>query len=172
LSLNKDVDGVCSFVLCFLFFSFVRDNHEPTGLWPQLKNDLIASNGSVQSLPVPQEIKDLYKTTWEIKQKVLIDMAADRGAFIDQSQSLNVFMQSPNFGKLTSMHFYSWRKGLKTGNNTTHKCLSPCLACSTVWHGGTQHTAAAAAAAALVGRQGLSTVAIDSFARSSSSLSF
>ena len=76
------MDGVRScvrlFVLCFLFFSFVRNNHEPTGLWPQLKNDLIASNGSVQSLPVPQEIKDLYKTTWEIKQKVLIDMAADR----------------------------------------------------------------------------------------------
>lgn len=60
---------------------------------------------------MPAELKALYKTSWEIKQKVLVDMAADRGAFIDQSQSFNVFMQSPNFGKLTSMHFYSWRKG-------------------------------------------------------------
>jgi len=57
----------------------------------------------------------LYKTVWEIKQKDILDMAADRGAYIDQSQSLNVFMDSPNFGKLTSMHFYAWKKGLKTG---------------------------------------------------------
>ena len=57
----------------------------------------------------------LYKTVWEIKQRVLVDMAADRGAYIDQSQSFNVFMPEPNFGKLTSLHFYSWKKGLKTG---------------------------------------------------------
>jgi ribonucleotide reductase alpha subunit len=158
---------VRSFVLCFLFFSFVRDNHEPTGLWPQLKNDLIASNGSVQSLPVPQEIKDLYKTTWEIKQKVLIDMAADRGAFIDQSQSLNVFMQSPNFGKLTSMHFYSWRKGLKTGNNTQmpFTLALPALPSGTAAHSTQQQQRQQVL---LGGRQGLLTVAIASFARSSS----
>ncbi|MHA7131966.1 ribonucleoside-diphosphate reductase subunit alpha [Algoriphagus namhaensis] len=87
------------------------------GLWDDtMRNRLIASNGSVQDLPgVPQHIKDLYKTVWEISQKVVIDMAADRGAYICQSQSMNVFLQDPNFGKLTSMHFYAWKKGLKTG---------------------------------------------------------
>ncbi len=87
------------------------------GLWNDgLKNDIIAANGSIQNLDViPQNIKDLYKTVWEIKQKDLIDMAADRGAYICQSQSLNLFVQNPNFGKLTSMHFYAWKKGLKTG---------------------------------------------------------
>jgi ribonucleoside-diphosphate reductase alpha chain len=86
------------------------------GLWSEnLKNQLIAANGSVQNLPIPQRLKDLYKTTWEISQKTIIDMAADRGAFICQSQSLNIFMQDVNFGKLTSMHFYAWKKGLKTG---------------------------------------------------------
>ncbi len=86
------------------------------GLWSdELKTQLIAANGSVQNLPIPQRLKDLYKTTWEISQKTIIDMAADRGAFICQSQSLNIFMQDVNFGKLTSMHFYAWKKGLKTG---------------------------------------------------------
>lgn len=87
------------------------------GLWNNdLKNKLMASNGSVQDIPeIPQEIKDLYKTVWEIKQRAIIDMAADRGAFICQSQSLNVFIQNANFAKLSSMHFYAWKKGLKTG---------------------------------------------------------
>jgi ribonucleoside-diphosphate reductase alpha chain len=87
------------------------------GIWnDSMKNRLIAANGSVQNLPgVPQNIKDLYKTVWEISQRVIIDMAADRGAYICQSQSMNVFLQDANFGKLTSMHFYSWKKGLKTG---------------------------------------------------------
>ncbi|UZR94993.1 ribonucleoside-diphosphate reductase subunit alpha [Chondrinema litorale] len=86
------------------------------GYWnDEMKNALIAANGSVQELDVPQSIKDLYKTTWEISQKNIIDMAADRGAFICQSQSLNIFMQDTSFGKLTSMHFYAWKKGLKTG---------------------------------------------------------
>lgn len=87
------------------------------GLWnDEMKQKLIAANGSVQSIQeIPQNIKDLYKTVWEISQKKLIDMSADRGAFIDQSQSFNVHMQNPNFGKLTSMHFYAWKKGLKTG---------------------------------------------------------
>ncbi len=86
-------------------------------LWnDNLKNRLIAENGSIQNIPsIPQHLKDLYKTAWEISQKTLIDMAADRGAFICQSQSLNVFMRDLNFGKLTSMHFYAWKKGLKTG---------------------------------------------------------
>ncbi|MFN3784180.1 MAG: ribonucleoside-diphosphate reductase subunit alpha [Spirosomataceae bacterium] len=87
------------------------------GLWnEQMKNELIAANGSVQHIAsIPQNLKDLYKTAWEIKQKTIVDMAADRGAFICQSQSLNIFMQDPNFGKLTSMHFYAWKAGLKTG---------------------------------------------------------
>jgi len=87
------------------------------GLWtPALKNKLIANNGSVQKLDeIPEELKALYKTVWEISQRTLIDMAADRGAFIDQSQSFNVHIGEPSFAKLTSMHFYAWKKGLKTG---------------------------------------------------------
>lgn len=87
------------------------------GLWnPTMKNKLIAENGSVQNIPeIPTELKELYKTVWEIKQKTVIDMAADRGAFICQSQSLNLFMAEPNFAKLTSMHFHAWKSGLKTG---------------------------------------------------------
>lgn len=87
------------------------------GLWtPQIKNKIIAHGGSVQNIPeIPQDLKDIYKTAWEIKQKSIIDMAADRGAYIDQSQSLNVFMEQPNFGKLTSLHFHAWKRGLKTG---------------------------------------------------------
>ena len=87
------------------------------GLWSEeLKEQLMASNGSVQEINgIPQELKDLYKTVWGISQKVIIDMAADRGAFICQSQSLNLFVENPNYGKLSSMHFYAWQKGLKTG---------------------------------------------------------
>jgi ribonucleoside-diphosphate reductase alpha subunit len=87
------------------------------GLWnDNMKNRLIAENGSVQNIPeVPQDLKDIYKTVWEIKQRTVIDMAADRGAYICQSQSLNLFVDQPNFAKLTSMHFHAWRKGLKTG---------------------------------------------------------
>lgn len=87
------------------------------GLWnEEMKNNLVRASGSVQPIPnIPQHIKDLYKTAWEIKQRSLLDMSADRGAFICQSQSLNIFMEEANFGKLTSMHFYAWKKGLKTG---------------------------------------------------------
>ena len=87
------------------------------GIWnDSLKNKLIAGNGSIQNInEIPDNLKELYKTSWEISQKVIIDMAADRGAFIDQSQSLNIFMENANFAKLTSMHFYGWEKGLKTG---------------------------------------------------------
>ncbi|MFD1815941.1 ribonucleoside-diphosphate reductase alpha chain [Pseudarcicella hirudinis] len=86
-------------------------------LWNEsTKNKLIAANGSVQDIPeIPQNLKELYKTVWEIKQKTIIDMAADRGAYICQSQSLNIHLQDPNFGKLTSMHFHAWKRGLKTG---------------------------------------------------------
>lgn len=87
------------------------------GIWNEgLKNKILAGNGSIQQIrEIPDELKALYKTVWEIKQKDLIDMAADRGAFICQSQSLNLFIEAPNFAKLTSMHFYAWKKGLKTG---------------------------------------------------------
>lgn len=87
------------------------------GLWSEgMKNKIMTHNGSIQNIPeIPDNIKALYKTVWEIKQRDLVDMAADRGAFIDQSQSLNIFIDQPNHAKLTSMHFYGWEKGLKTG---------------------------------------------------------
>ncbi|MCL4105826.1 UNVERIFIED_CONTAM: hypothetical protein GTU68_012464 [Idotea baltica] len=87
------------------------------GLWnEEMKHRLMAANGSIQDFDeIPDDIKSLYRTSWEIKQKAIIEMAADRGAFICQSQSMNVFLQDANYAKLTSMHFYSWEKGLKTG---------------------------------------------------------
>ena len=87
------------------------------GLWTSdMKNILIAHNGSVQDIPnIPQTLKDIYRTVWEIKQKNLVDMAVDRGSYIDQSQSFNVHMVDVTFVKLTSLHFYTWKKGLKTG---------------------------------------------------------
>ncbi len=81
-----------------------------------MKQRIIAANGSVQNIDeIPANLKEIYKTVWEIKQRTMIDMAADRGAFICQSQSLNLFVEQPNFAKLSSMHFYAWKKGLKTG---------------------------------------------------------
>ncbi len=87
------------------------------GLWNEtMKNMIIQANGSIQQIPgIPQSLKDIYRTVWEISQKAIIEMAADRGPYICQSQSLNIHIQEPNFGKLTSMHFYAWKKGLKTG---------------------------------------------------------
>ncbi|KAF1805433.1 alpha subunit of ribonucleoside-diphosphate reductase [Mucor lusitanicus] len=87
------------------------------GMWgPQVKDMLTQSNGSVQKLPlISDDLKKLYKTVWEISQRVIIDMAADRAAFVDQSQSLNLFSADPNYSRLSSMHFYCWKKGLKTG---------------------------------------------------------
>lgn len=86
-------------------------------LWNEnMKNKIIAQNGSIQNIEeIPADIKALYKTVWEIKQKDIIDMAADRGAFIDQSQSLNIHMENVNMGKLNTLHFYAWKRGLKTG---------------------------------------------------------
>lgn len=87
------------------------------GLWnDSRKNELIRANGSIQHMEdIPASIRERYKTVWEISQKAIIDMSADRGAYICQSQSLNIHLQAPSFGKLTSMHFYAWKKGLKTG---------------------------------------------------------
>ncbi len=109
---RRTLSGEFIIVNKFLMNDLIR-----LGLWnDSMKNRLIEANGSIQNMPdVPQELKDLYKTVWEISQRAVIDMAADRGAYICQSQSMNVHIQDPNFGKLTSMHFYAWKKGLKTG---------------------------------------------------------
>ena len=87
------------------------------GLWNRdMRLKIMSANGSIQNISeIPQDIKDLYKTAWEISQKTILELAADRGAYICQSQSLNIFMENANFAKLTSMHFYGWEKGLKTG---------------------------------------------------------
>uniref|UniRef100_A0A0D9VMB7 Ribonucleoside-diphosphate reductase n=1 Tax=Leersia perrieri TaxID=77586 RepID=A0A0D9VMB7_9ORYZ len=87
------------------------------GIWsPVLKNQIVYEDGSVQKITeIPDDLKAIYRTVWEIKQKTIVDMAIDRGCYIDQSQSLNVHMEQPNFGKLTSLHFHAWSKGLKTG---------------------------------------------------------
>jgi len=86
-------------------------------MWnPSIKNEIIRAGGSVQGLDgIPETLKNIYRTIWEIPQKSILDMAADRGAYIDQSQSLNIFMENPSVAKLSSMHFYGWKKGLKTG---------------------------------------------------------
>lgn len=87
------------------------------GLWnDELKEKIFSANGSIQAIPeIPDDLKELYKTVWEIKQKILIDMAADRAPYICQTQSLNLFVENASFAKLTSMHFYAWKRGLKTG---------------------------------------------------------
>ena len=86
-------------------------------LWDNdMKEDIMRANGSIQHIDkIPQDLKELYKTVWEMSMKDIIDMARHRGYFIDQSQSLNLFMQDADFAKLTSMHFYGWKSGLKTG---------------------------------------------------------
>jgi len=93
------------------------DDLKKVGLWSkEMKDLMVKANGSVQSIiDIPANIKKLYKTVWEMSQKVIIDMAADRGVFIDQSQSMNLFVESPTLSKLSSMHFYAWKAGLKTG---------------------------------------------------------
>ena len=93
----------------------VKDLHK-LGVWsPELKNQIVKDGGSVQNLDIPEELRKVYRTVWEIPQKSIIEMAADRGAFICQSQSLNIFMENPTLAKLSSMHMYGWKKGLKTG---------------------------------------------------------
>jgi ribonucleoside-diphosphate reductase alpha chain len=96
---------------------YLLDDLMKMGLWNEsLKQQIIARNGSVQGISaIPEDLQALYKTSWEIKQRVLIDMAAQRGAFICQSQSLNLSVENPTYAKLTSMHFHAWKQGLKTG---------------------------------------------------------
>jgi ribonucleoside-diphosphate reductase alpha subunit len=119
------------------------------GLWSEtMRQKLIAANGSIQAIPeIPQNIKDIYRTVWEISQKSIIDMSADRGAYICQSQSLNIHLTNPNFGKLTSMHFYAWKKGLKTGmyylrSNAAADAIKFTLDKSTIQQAADQATAA------------------------------
>ncbi|MCA6431326.1 MAG: ribonucleoside-diphosphate reductase subunit alpha, partial [Cytophagales bacterium] len=87
------------------------------GLWSNtMRQRIIEANGSVQNIPeIPLHVREIFKTTFEIKQKRIIDLSADRGAFICQSQSLNIHMEAPNYAKLSSLHFYAWKAGLKTG---------------------------------------------------------
>jgi ribonucleotide reductase alpha subunit len=115
--MRRTLAGEFIMVNKYLIKEFIR-----LGIWNQnIKNNIIANRGSIQQLDpavVPgltEHIKNKYKTVWEIPMKHLIDMAADRGAFICQSQSLNLWLEEPNYNNLTSMHFYSWTKGLKTG---------------------------------------------------------
>ena len=94
----------------------VRDLQKIDKWNPQIKNEIIRAGGSISQIDgIPLELKHIYRTVWEIPQKSILDMAADRGAYIDQSQSLNIFMENPSVAKLSSMHFYGWKKGLKTG---------------------------------------------------------
>jgi ribonucleoside-diphosphate reductase alpha subunit len=94
----------------------IRDLQKIDKWNPAIKNEIIRAGGSVQGLDgIPETLKNIYRTVWEIPQKSILDMAADRGAYIDQSQSLNIFMENPSVAKLSSMHFYGWKKGLKTG---------------------------------------------------------
>lgn len=109
---RRVLSGEFAVVNKFLVKDLIRLN-----LWnEQMKDKIIAHNGSVQYIEeIPQDVKELYKTVWEIKQKSILEMAADRGAYIDQSQSLNIHMEDTNFGKLSSLHFTAWKLGLKTG---------------------------------------------------------
>ena len=86
------------------------------GLWTEeIRTKIKLANGSIQNIPeIPESLQEIYRTAWEIPMKSLIDMASDRGAFLDQSQSLNLFMESPTIPKLSSMYFYAWKRGLKT----------------------------------------------------------
>jgi ribonucleoside-diphosphate reductase alpha subunit len=94
----------------------IRDLQKLDKWNPAIKNEIIRAGGSVQGLDgIPETLKNIYRTVWEISQKSILDMAADRGAYIDQSQSLNIFMENPSVAKLSSMHMYGWKKGLKTG---------------------------------------------------------
>ena len=101
----------------FVLNAHLQRELQNLGLWSrEMRDAIIAAGGSVQGIEaIPTHLRAVFKTAWEMSQRSLIDMAADRGAFIDQSQSFNVFMVEPNYAKLSSMHFYAWKKGLKTG---------------------------------------------------------
>jgi ribonucleoside-diphosphate reductase alpha chain len=97
--------------------NYMLDDLISIGVWnTELKNKILLNNGQINGIEdIPDVIQETYKTSWEVSQKSIIDMAADRGKWICQSQSMNLFMEEPDFSKITSMHFYTWQKGLKTG---------------------------------------------------------
>ena len=109
---RRVLSGEFAVVNKYLVYDLIKE-----GLWDEsIRNEIISNNGSIQGIErIPEFIKELYKTVWEIKQKSIIDMAKERGPYIDQGQSLNIHMEAPNFAKLSSMHFYAWKSGLKTG---------------------------------------------------------
>ena len=109
---RKVLAGEFTIINNHLLYDLIKLN-----IWtPELKNEMIANQGSIQSIDIiPQNLKDLYKTVWEIKQKTIIDLAADRSPYICQSQSMNIHLESPTISQLTSCFFYGWKKGLKTG---------------------------------------------------------
>jgi len=96
---------------------YLVEDLQKLGLWSkEMKDNIIANDGSIQNIPeIPDDLKQLYKTVWEISMKSVIDQARDRGVFVDQMQSMNLFMANPTYKKLTSMHFHAWKQGLKTG---------------------------------------------------------
>ncbi|GBM57985.1 Ribonucleoside-diphosphate reductase large subunit, partial [Araneus ventricosus] len=102
------------------------------GLWDEkMKNRIIADHGSIQNISeIPEDLKKLYRTVWEIPQKTILKMAADRGAFIDQSQSLNVHIAQPTYGKMTSMHFYGWKLAPKCTTEVLRSQSSQTLGCA------------------------------------------
>jgi ribonucleoside-diphosphate reductase alpha chain len=111
------------------------------GLWnSDVRTQIIANNGSIQTIrEIPADIRELYKTAWEIPMKTIINMSADRAPFVCQSQSLNLFIAEPTYSKISSMHFYAWKKGLKTGcyylrtkavAKAQQFTVEPCLTCS------------------------------------------
>jgi ribonucleoside-diphosphate reductase alpha chain len=120
---------------------YLVDRLVSLGLWnSDVRSQIIAQNGSIQAIQeIPQEVRDLYKTSWEIPMKTLINLAADRAPFICQSQSLNLFVAEPSYSKISSMHFYAWKKGLKTGcyylrtkavAKAQQFTVEPCLTCT------------------------------------------
>ncbi len=134
------------------------------GLWDEdMKNDIIRANGSVQGIDrIPANVKELYKTVWEMSMKDIIDMSAERGIFIDQSQSLNLFIEAPNTAKLTSMHFYAWKKGLKTGMYYLRsKGAADAIKFTVQKQGGQQMTPVVKAAEGVVVQEAASTVSAE-----------
>ena len=109
---RRVVSGEFQMVNKYLIEDLIKIN-----LWNKsMKNKIIKNNGSIQSIyEIPDQLKKIYRTVWEIPQKSIIDMAADRAPFVDQTQSMNIFIAQPNFQNMTSMHFYGWKRGLKTG---------------------------------------------------------
>ena len=112
LYLRRTIAGEFIFINRYLLNDLIK-----LGIWtPELKDKILAEEGNIGNIEdIPEHLRTLYKTVWELSQKTIIDQSADRGRFVCQSQSMNLFVSQPTFNKLSSMHFYAWNKGLKTG---------------------------------------------------------